>query len=82
MFFFFYFDTFSDRLKELRTSKGLTMEQLGKELDSTKGTISNYENGNKKPSLDMLIKIADYFNVSIDYLVGRSNDPLLHQKDD
>lgn len=77
-----FFNVFSNRLKILRTSKNLTMEQLGKEVDSTKGTISNYENGNKKPSLDMLIKLADYFDVSIDYLVGRTNDPLLHQKDD
>lgn len=80
--FFFFWDTFPDRLKELRSSKNLTMEQLGKEINSTKGTISNYENGNKKPSLDMLIKLADYFNVSIDYLVGRTNDPILHHKDD
>lgn len=80
--FLFFFPSFSERLKELRTSKGLTMEQLGKEIQSTRGTIGNFENGNKKPSLDMLIKLADYFNVSIDYLVGRTNDPKLHQKED
>lgn len=82
MFYYFFFTNFSDRLKELRTSKGLTMEQLAKEIDSTKGTISNFENKNKKPSLDMLIKLADYFEVSIDYLVGRTNDPKLHKKED
>lgn len=81
-YFFFFFNYFSERLKELRTSKGLTMEQLAKEIDSTKGTISNYENKNKKPSLDMLIKLADYFDVSIDYLVGRTDDPKLHKKED
>lgn len=80
--FFFFFPSFSERLKELRTSKGLTMEQLGKKIESTRGTISNFENGNKKPSLDMLIKLADYFDVSIDYLVGRTDDPKLHQKED
>ena len=74
--FFFFFPSFSERLKELRISKGLTMEQLGKEIESTRGTIGNFEN--KKPSLDMLIKIADYFGVSIDYLVGRTDDPKLH----
>ena len=58
------------------------MEQLGKEIESTRGTIGNFENGNKKPSLNMLIKLADYFNVSIDYLVGRTDDPKLHQKED
>ncbi len=77
-----FFNVFSNRIKILRASKGLTMEQLGKEVNSTKGTISNYENGNKKPSLDMLIKLADYFDVSIDYLIGRTNDSVLHQKDD
>ena len=82
MFFFFFFPSFSERLKELRTSKGLTMEQLAKEINSTRGTISNFENENKKPSLDMLIKLADYFDVSIDYLVGRTDDPKLHQKED
>ena len=80
--FLFFFPSFSERLKELRTSNGLTMEQLGKEIESTRGTIGNFENGNKKPSLDMLIKLADYFNVSIDYLVGRTDDPKLHQKED
>jgi Predicted transcriptional regulators len=80
--FFFFSPNFSERLKELRSSKGLTMEQLGKEIGSTKGTISNLENGNKKPSLDMLIKLANYFNISIDYLVGRTDEPLLHQKED
>lgn len=53
-----------------------------KEIESTRGTIGNFENGNKKPSLDMLIKLADYFDVSIDYLVGRTDDPKLHQKED
>ena len=80
--FFFFFQKFSERLKELRMSKGLTMEQLGKEIETTRGTIGNFENGNKKPSLDMLIKIANYFDVSIDYLAGRTDDPELHQKED
>lgn len=80
--FFYYFPTFSERLKELRTTNKLTMEQLGKEIGSTRATISNFENNQRKPSLDMLIKIADYFDVSIDYLVGRTEDPLLHQKED
>ena len=79
--FFFFFQKFSERLKELRLSKGLTMEQLGKEIETTRGTIGNFENGNKKPSLDMLIKIANYFDVSIDYLVGRTDDPELSKKE-
>ena len=58
------------------------MEQPGKEIETTRGTTGNFENGNKKPSLDMLIKLADYFDVSIDYLAGRTDDPKLHQKED
>lgn len=81
MFFFFFFSEkdFSARLKELRTSKGLTMEALAKEIHGTKAAIGNFENGNKKPSLDAVIALADYFNVSIDYLVGRTDNPEVNQ---
>lgn len=78
MFFFFFFPSFASRVKELRTSKGLTMEQLAKEIGSTRATISNFENGQRKPSLDMVIKLAEYFQVSLDYLVGRTDDPTFH----
>lgn len=74
MFFFFY-ENFPLRLKQLRQSQGLTLEQLGNNIGSTKATIGNFENGNKNPSLDMLIKLADFFNVSIDYLAGRTDNP-------
>ena len=70
MFFFFYPPSFAKRLNELRVSK---------DLSTTRGTISNFENEQRKPSLDMVIKIADYFQVSIDYLVGRTNDPTFHR---
>lgn len=73
---------FCERLNELRTSKNLTMERLGEQVDATRGTISNYENGNKRPSLEMLIKLATYFDVSLDYLIGRTDNPLSHKKDD
>lgn len=79
MFFFFFQPSFSLRLKELRKTNNLTLEQLGKNIGSTKATMSNYETGQKKPSLDMVIKLADYFQVSIDYLVGRTDDPTFHR---
>lgn len=79
MFFFFFQPSFSLRLKELRKVNNLTLEQLGKNIGSTKATMSNFETGQKKPSLDMVIKIADYFQVSIDYLVGRTDDPTFHR---
>lgn len=79
MFFFFYPPSFASRLKELRISQNLTMESLAKDLNTTRATISNFENEQRKPSLDMIIKIADYFQVSIDYLVGRTDDPTFHR---
>ncbi len=66
---------FAERLKALRTSKGMTLQQVGNCTNSTKSTIGNFENMNKKPSLKMIIKIADCFNVSIDYLIGRVDKP-------
>lgn len=54
------------------------MEALAKEVNATKAAIGNFENGNKKPSLDALIALANFFDVSMDYLVGRSDDPTRH----
>lgn len=79
MFFFFYPPSFATRLKLLRKSKGLTLEQLGNDINSTRATLSNYETESKRPSLDMVIRLADYFQVSIDYLVGRTDDPTFHR---
>ncbi len=51
------------------------MVKLAEEVHATKASIANFENCNRKPSLDALIALADYFNVSIDYLVGRDDVP-------
>lgn len=64
---------FSNRFKELRTEKGLTQEDLSKKLELAKSTISMYENGNREPDFEVLEKIADFFNVDINYLLGTSN---------
>ena len=61
---------FGERIKKLRKQKTLTQEQLAKRLWVTKSIISAYESGNKYPSLDMLIKLSQTFNVSTDYLLG------------
>ena len=61
---------FSTRLKELRIKHRLTQDELGNVLKVTKSCISCYEKGIREPSLDMLIKIAEYFKVSVDYLIG------------
>ena len=50
-----------NKILELRKKKGLSQEQLGEKVDVTRQTISNWENDNIQPSIDMLIKIADYF---------------------
>lgn len=59
------------RLKELRLSRGLTQEELGKILNVTKSTICFYEKEIRIPSLETLIDLSDYFEVTIDYLLGR-----------
>lgn len=66
------------RLKELRVQKNVMQKDLAILLEVTTRGIRNYENGTHEPSYDRLIKIADYFDVSIDYLVGRSDDPTRH----
>lgn len=59
------------KIKELRLAHGLNQVELGKKLSVTKQTISNWENNNIQPSVDMLVKIADYFSVSTDFLLER-----------
>jgi transcriptional regulator with XRE-family HTH domain len=59
-------------LKDLREEKQITQSQLGEFLHLNQRTISNYENGIRFPSEDILISIADYFEVSLDYLFGRT----------
>ena len=64
---------FRDRLKELREEKGLTQIQLSEDLGMSRGAVGNYEAGARTPRLEDLENIADYFNVEIDYLIGRTN---------
>lgn len=59
---------FAKRLKELRMSRGLTQDDLARELKLVKSSISMYENGKRKPSFEVLEAIADYFNVNMDTL--------------
>ena len=61
---------FGSRLKQLRLAKHMSQEQLAKRLTVTKSMISAYENAVRMPSYDVLVKIAAFFNVSIDYLLG------------
>lgn len=61
------------RIKELRVAHGMTQVEFAQKLSVTKQTVSNWENNNIQPSIDMLVKIADYFNATTDYLLGRDN---------
>ncbi|MBQ3088211.1 MAG: helix-turn-helix transcriptional regulator [Clostridia bacterium] len=63
------------RLKEIRKSKGISQLRLAMDLNTNQNTISRYETGEREPGINELIKIADYFNVSIDYLLERTNIP-------
>ena len=58
------------RITELRMSFGWTQVQLAQKLGITKQTVSNWENDNIQPSIDMLVKLSKIFNVSTDYLLG------------
>lgn len=58
-------------LKELRKERGITQTEVAKALKITQKTYSNYENGTRKPDIEMLLDIANYYKVSTDVLLGR-----------
>ena len=61
---------FGERLKELRTLRGLSQEELGKRLGVSKQTVSNWEIENVTPALDMFLNIVNYFHTTPNYLLG------------
>lgn len=61
------------RIRELREDKDLTQTQLGKIINVTQRTYSYYENGQRMIPPDILIKLADFHNVSVDYLLNRTD---------
>lgn len=63
----------NERIRQLRTERNMTEVQLARILCVSKQTIANWENDNILPSIYMLIKLADYFSVSTDYLLGRDD---------
>lgn len=63
----------SENIKSLRTSFGLSQVEFAGKLHVTKQCVSNWENDNVLPSIEMLVKIADFFSVSTDYLLGRDD---------
>ena len=64
---------FGNRLKFLRTRSNLTQEQLSKIINVSTSAIGMYERGAREPAFDTLMRIANHFNVSVDYLIGNSS---------
>lgn len=67
------------RLKELREQKGFTQLKMSFDLNMNQNTISRYENGTRQADYDALIAIADYFDVSIDYILYRTDNPQINK---
>lgn len=66
------------RLKELRKGKKISQLKLAMDLHMNQNSISRYENEEREADYATLIRFADYFHVSIDYLLGRTDDPSFH----
>ncbi len=64
------------RLKQLRKSRGISQLKLAMDLNMNQNSISRYESGAREADYKTLIKFADYFNISIDYLLERTDNPL------
>ena len=63
------------RIQDLREDADLTQKQLSEHLHISPRTYSHYENGTRNIPVDMLIRLANYYHTSVDYLVGRTDDP-------
>lgn len=70
--------TFSERLVELRKARNLTQKQVYEGVGMSMLGYQRYEYGEREPSYQKLLALADFFEVSLDYLVGRSDEPTRH----
>lgn len=70
---------FNDIFVEILQTKKLTAYRVAKETNISQGLMNEYKNGIKVPTIENLIKIADYLDVSIDYLVGRTDNPEINK---
>ena len=71
--------TFSERMKEQRRKHGLTQAEVGEIIGTRQDSISTYERGLNYPEVRNLIILADYFGVSTDYLLGRTDNPEINR---
>jgi transcriptional regulator with XRE-family HTH domain len=67
---------FNERIKELRAKNNMTMEELGNVIGKGKSTIAGYESGARRPKMHNIRALADHFKVSIDYLLGHTDNPI------
>ncbi|MBR3499691.1 MAG: helix-turn-helix transcriptional regulator [Selenomonadaceae bacterium] len=65
----------NQRLKDLRVGRGFTQKAIAAAIGILPGTLLKFERGLARPKFETLIKLADFFDVSTDYLLGRSNNP-------
>jgi len=68
-------NVFGSRLRKLRNDTKLTAKKLGEKFGLAESTISGYENGNRTPDVQLICKFADFFGVTTDYLLGRTDNP-------
>ena len=68
----------NENIKKLRLARGLNQVEFAKALSVTKQCVSNWENDNVLPSIEMLVKIAEFFSVSTDFLLGRASDCVIN----
>lgn len=69
---------FSEKIKELRLARGITQVELANSLSVTKQSVSNWENNNIMPSIEILLQLSDFFGVSTDYILGKENEKTLN----
>lgn len=67
----------AEKLKLLRKEKGITQEEFAKDIKVTKGAVAMWETNKRTPDLNMLKDISNYFNISIDWLIGNSDSKTL-----
>lgn len=70
---------FSERIKELRLARGMSQDAVGKVIGVKRYSVYGYEKGNNFPEVPGLMGLADYFGVSTDYLLGRTDNPEAHK---
>lgn len=72
-------DSFATRLMQLRRKQHLSQEMLAKELQVTRGCVTNWERGKRQPRPSQLFELSEYFHVTIDYLLGRDTAEDFHE---